>query len=743
MNFPVRHRQAWILVALLAFLAGVPLRFALLERRPLMHDESLFSYYALTIKRHIESNRAAEKLYEEAVKSQAELAAFARQQGLEPPAPAKRPIPEQLYAHIPLMHGPLMLFTVGWAFHWTQDRIGVGRGVIALCSLIALFAAAWITPSRLRGWAVVALLVSPALLYYSRFYRNEMFFNAFMMAGMLLWIAGRRGGRGTRLLAGAGAALLAAMLTVKENALFLYAAALTFWGVWLLHQRLPLYRWRRWIGPRRKKPKAPPQTETKPVETPPEATAKAEEPGALTLDDLAREVTPVAPLEPPHPDAGKPPQQGRLWYRGPAIRRGGFGFWTCAVLGVAVGAVFTLFIYSVTATEAARAGWDPFVAEHPALGTKYLRGLAYDVYCALGNLRETWAYWEGQHSEHRINGALHYHLPIMLTYELPLLILMYLGLIFDALRRTLRFAVHAIAIGAGFGLIYLWRWAMTRPGWEDSIPAAAAGFLHLTPGGSMIVLGLMIVPLLVWSVWMLWERRAGAAWCGWWAACSLFQYSAAGEKVPWLTVHIVLPFYLAGVWIWAAQWRRLARPVRVGVGIFAVLGIALAIWNDIPLIGKRAADPRERLVFNHTTPEFNAICRRNLARWATFSQTRPADSWLVVFEGEPAWPCYWYFRDQTYTASYDAETIRQASLVMLPSGTLTEEVLNECGVAGYENDGAATPWRRETIPLRRAWLHPWPENAPWRAWWIYFWTRETWTERGDQALITVLERTGQ
>jgi hypothetical protein len=267
---------------------------------------------------------------------------------------------------------------------------------------------------------------------------------------------------------------------------------------------------------------------------------------------------------------------------------------------------------------------------------KHLRPTAHTFYDAFGNLRETWKYWEGQHSEYRLGGALHYHVPIMLTYELPLLVLIYTGLIADGLRRGWRLLGYLAAIAAGWGILFAWRWAAAQPGWEDSWPAATANFLHLTPGGSMAALGMMIVPLLVWSVWMLWERRSVAAWCGWWAACSLFQYSVAGEKVPWLTVYIVLPFYLAGVWIWAAQWRRTPRTLRYAVGMFAVLGLALAVRNDIPLIGSHSADPRERLVFNHTTPAFDAACRRNLAHWAPLpARARPIPGWWSTMASLP------------------------------------------------------------------------------------------------------------
>lgn len=49
-----------------------------------------------------------------------------------------------------------------------------------------------------------------------------------------------------------------------------------------------------------------------------------------------------------------------------------------------------------------------------------------------------------------------------------------------------------------------------------------------------------------------------------WAVTSLFAYSFAGERMPWLTVHVALPFLLAAGWglgflVDTTDWKRLAR----------------------------------------------------------------------------------------------------------------------------------------------------------------------------------------
>ena len=46
--------------------------------------------------------------------------------------------------------------------------------------------------------------------------------------------------------------------------------------------------------------------------------------------------------------------------------------------------------------------------------------------------------------------------------------------------------------------------------------------------------------------------------CGYWALVSIVIYSWAGEKMPWLTIHVALPIVLLGAW-------ALARVGRISI----------------------------------------------------------------------------------------------------------------------------------------------------------------------------------
>lgn len=72
------------------------------------------------------------------------------------------------------------------------------------------------------------------------------------------------------------------------------------------------------------------------------------------------------------------------------------------------------------------------------------------------------------------------------------------------------------------------------------------------------------------------ERRAFVAFLVYWLLASLVIYGWAGEKMPWLTVHLTLPLVLLGGWfldrtLAAADWPALARRGALPLGLLLAL----------------------------------------------------------------------------------------------------------------------------------------------------------------------------
>ena len=170
-------------------------------------------------------------------------------------------------------------------------------------------------------------------------------------------------------------------------------------------------------------------------------------------------------------------------------------------------------------------------------------------------------YWLGQQGVRRGAQPAHYYLFQLAVYE-PLLLFGGVAGVALVLRRLIRtWRPRDEAAGA-----------ITSTGRNSSAAGRAIQINHLRPAAESLFLpGLL----------------------AWWSISALTLYSWAGEKMPWLTIHIVLPLALLSGWVLA---RLLAWAARDGVaGLTWVLaGIALVlIVPALLLLGVTSADPQK------------------------------------------------------------------------------------------------------------------------------------------------------
>ena len=180
--------RSWAAASILAAMALV-LRLVTLGDRPVMHDESMFAYYAYVF---FDTGR---------------------------------------YTHLPILHGPTLMLASGALFAIFGDSITVARAFIAVASLVMLAATLALVPRRYRLWLAPLLITSPVLLYYSRFLRDDILFSAVLMLGMAGFaVALSRGRRpGVRAACAAlGMFMVVALAGIMENAVFVYATGATF-----------------------------------------------------------------------------------------------------------------------------------------------------------------------------------------------------------------------------------------------------------------------------------------------------------------------------------------------------------------------------------------------------------------------------------------------------------------------------------------------------------------------------------
>ncbi len=167
----------------------------------------------------------------------------------------------------------------------------------------------------------------------------------------------------------------------------------------------------------------------------------------------------------------------------------------------------------------------------------------------------------------------------------------------------------------------------------------------------------------------------------WWFVASLGIYSWAGEKMPWLTIHILLPLFLLSAVVLSrllqgayAAVLRAADDLATGVhnvgrsvGIIvrtavkpAVLGVLAALVLLVPMMYgmltlsqvDAANAPNEMLIYVQTSPDWQLVM--NKIKAADQKLDGGKHTIRIGVGAGMEWPSYWYFLDYPNTFySYD------------------------------------------------------------------------------------------
>jgi sugar lactone lactonase YvrE len=197
-----------------------------------------------------------------------------------------------------------------------------------------------------------------------------------------------------------------------------------------------------------------------------------------------------------------------------------------------------------------------------------------------------------------------------------------------------------------------------------------------------------------------------------WSVSSLALFTYAGEKMPWLTIHIAMPMILAAAWafgwmIESVPWGRLAA---WGARNYARAAV-LAFFSLLALITARTAFkaayinydyPFEYLVYAHGTPYpkalFNEIEQLSL-------RTTGGNGMVVAYDNKVRYPYWWYMRQFPNKVDFDQNPTREAlqnALVI---------------AAGSENVAKLTPIVRDNYFQSNYMVLWWPTMDYWSLKW--------------------------
>jgi uncharacterized protein (TIGR03663 family) len=162
----------------------------------------------------------------------------------------------------------------------------------------------------------------------------------------------------------------------------------------------------------------------------------------------------------------------------------------------------------------------------------------------------------------------------------------------------------------------------------------------------------------------------------WWAALILLALSLAGEKMPWLSTHIAIPFILlAGWWVGQmlggksensrAEQRWHVRPRLTGLrqtSRWAILGamgalILLTLRTTIMVNYRNSDYPTELIDYAHGAPGVKWVMEDIEA---IANHTSAGRDLKIAYDDEVSWPMAWYLRDFPNRAFFGEQPDRQS-----------------------------------------------------------------------------------
>ena len=167
------------------------------------------------------------------------------------------------------------------------------------------------------------------------------------------------------------------------------------------------------------------------------------------------------------------------------------------------------------------------------------------------------------------------------------------------------------------------------------------------------------------------------------ALLTLIVYSVAGEKMPWLTVHLLLPLIIVTGFLIDHYWptKKLSIPIQFVVVFFA----SVTLVSMFRLAFIYPDNPKELAVYVQTQPIVKQLSEK---------LTKDMAGKPVTLGTDLTWPMVWYLRDTPYNLSYSVNNPpdKVAMFSLDEVYKLGNQVTEEYG------DGTQYPFRSWWVP---------------------------------------------
>lgn len=172
-------------------------------------------------------------------------------------------------------------------------------------------------------------------------------------------------------------------------------------------------------------------------------------------------------------------------------------------------------------------------------------------------------------------------------------------------------------------------------------------YLVLLGGYEWPIVGLGIVG----GVIAIRERKPTGVFLVWFAVGSLVVYSWAGERMPWLVIHPLLPMVILAAIALGKMWeRRKLLVTRFGFALITI-GAGYLVYSAINISYFRPASPKELLVYTQSDTDVLQV-RDEIERLNEEVLAAKGRPLRVVVDSSlgATWPWAWYLRELPQTA---------------------------------------------------------------------------------------------
>lgn len=257
-------------------------------------------------------------------------------------------------------------------------------------------------------------------------------------------------------------------------------------------------------------------------------------------------------------------------------------------------------------------------------------------------------YWMGQNAQQRIKGSFDYYIPIIMIYELPIVLITAIASFRKIFSNAKSYLISvAVTISAILiSILLALTWDRTLPGSGYTPKILADDIFHIQHPYHILLMIMYLYIGTYMTYAYLREGRLFHSFISFWLFFSILIYSYAGEKVPWLSLNILMPaIFFCAISIddlFKGGFFRKRGNYLYPFYIMIFIALAFTIHIQVRACIKSPADPKERIVYVQTSNEMLGVVERikELSKI-----TGQGTDLQMAIHGSAGWPLNWYLRE--------------------------------------------------------------------------------------------------